>query len=40
VTHRESFEELNFWIDDISKNLGPDHGLIFAIVGNKIDLAS
>jgi len=36
ITRKESFEELNFWTNEIKKELGEN--LILGIVGNKIDL--
>ena len=36
ITRKESFEELNFWTNEIKKELGED--LILGVAGNKIDL--
>ena len=36
ITRKESFEELNFWTNEIKKELGED--VILGMVGNKIDL--
>ena len=36
ITRKESFEELNFWVNEIKKELGEDP--ILGVVGNKIDL--
>jgi small GTP-binding protein len=36
ITRKESFEELNFWANEIKKELGED--LILGVAGNKIDL--
>ena len=38
ITDRESFEKLNFWVDNI-KNFAPENAK-FILVGNKCDLAN
>ena len=37
ITSRESFEDLNYWINEVSSQLG-DEDIIRGIIGNKIDL--
>ena len=39
VTQRDTFEEVSYWLSDIKQNIGPDQPIVYAIVGNKIDLA-
>ena len=39
VTQRDTFDDIDFWLNDIKNKLGPDYPMIYAIVGNKIDLA-
>jgi Ras-related protein Rab-6A len=38
VTSRESFINTTRWIDDVRQERGEDSGIVFFLVGNKIDL--
>ena len=39
ITHYDTFKEVDFWLNDIKAKLGNDYPIVYAIVGNKADLA-